>query len=46
MTNEGSMVAAVDNLVKVIGDRGIGPANNAGIITGGPLEFLPLSEIR
>lgn len=47
VTDETSIVSAVDNIVKAAGSRGLfGLVNNAGIAVGGPLEFLPLSEIR
>ncbi len=47
VTNETSIAAAVDNIVKAAGHKGLyGLVNNAGIVVGGPLEFLPLSEIR
>ncbi len=47
VTDESSIASAVDNIVKAAGSRGLfGLVNNAGIAVGGPLEFLPLSEIR
>jgi NAD(P)-dependent dehydrogenase (short-subunit alcohol dehydrogenase family) len=47
VTSETSIAAAVDNVVKAAGYKGLfGLVNNAGIGVGGPLEFLPLSEIR
>jgi NAD(P)-dependent dehydrogenase (short-subunit alcohol dehydrogenase family) len=47
VTNETSISAAVDNVVKVSGYKGLhGLVNNAGIVVSGPLEFLPLSEIQ
>ncbi len=47
VTDETSIASAVDIIVKAAGSRGLfGLVNNAGIAVGGPLEFLPLSEIR
>ncbi len=47
VTNETSIATAVDKIVKAGGYKGLfGLVNNAGIVVGGPLEFLPLSEIR
>ncbi len=47
VTDETSIVTAVDNIVKAVGSNGLfGLINNAGIVIGGPLEFFPLSEIR
>lgn len=47
VTDEASTTAAADNVAKAVGDGGLfGLVNNAGIVVGGPLEFLPLSEIR
>jgi NAD(P)-dependent dehydrogenase (short-subunit alcohol dehydrogenase family) len=47
VTDETSIAAAVDNVVKAAGYKGLfGLVNNAGIVVGCPLEFFPLSEIR
>jgi len=47
VTDEASTTAAADIVAKAVGDVGLfGLVNNAGIVVGGPLEFLPLSEIR
>jgi NAD(P)-dependent dehydrogenase (short-subunit alcohol dehydrogenase family) len=47
VTSEASIATAVESVAAAIGDQGLaGLVNNAGIVVGGPLEFLPLSEIR
>lgn len=47
VTDGASAVAAADRVAKEVGNAGLsGLVNNAGIVVGGPLEFLPLSEIR
>jgi NAD(P)-dependent dehydrogenase (short-subunit alcohol dehydrogenase family) len=47
VTNEASIAAAADKIADTVGYKGLfGLVNNAGIVVGGPLEFLPLSEIR
>jgi NAD(P)-dependent dehydrogenase (short-subunit alcohol dehydrogenase family) len=47
VTDGASVSAAANEVVRAIGDAGIsGLVNNAGIVVSGPLEFLPLSEIR
>jgi NAD(P)-dependent dehydrogenase (short-subunit alcohol dehydrogenase family) len=47
VTNETSITAAVDHVVKVSEYKGlVGLVNNAGIGVSGPFEFLPISEIR
>src|SRR5271169_5091661 len=47
VTDEATLVAAVGQVAKAVGDEGLsGLVNNAGIAVGGPLEFLPISEIR
>lgn len=47
VTSEDSIAAAVDSVAAAIGDQGLaGLVNNAGIGVCGPLEFLPLAEIR
>ena len=47
VTDSASVAAAADRVAKTAGSTGLsGLVNNAGIAVGGPLEFLPLSEIR
>ncbi len=47
VTNAGSIAAAVATLDAQLGDAGLnGLVNNAGIAIGGPLEVLPINEIR
>ncbi|HZR46852.1 MAG TPA: SDR family oxidoreductase [Candidatus Manganitrophaceae bacterium] len=47
VTDEGSMTAAAETVAATVGDAGLfGLVNNAGIAVAGPLEFLPLFEIR
>jgi NAD(P)-dependent dehydrogenase (short-subunit alcohol dehydrogenase family) len=47
VTDEATLVAAGGQVAKAVGDEGLsGLVNNAGIAVGGPLEFLPISEIR
>lgn len=47
VTDAGSIAAAVATLDAQLGDGGLGGlVNNAGIAIGGPLEVLPLDEIR
>ena len=47
VTNAGSIAAAVATLEAQLGDAGLnGLVNNAGIAIGGPLEVLPMNEIR
>jgi len=47
VTDRASADAAADRVAKAVGTAGLsGLVNNAGIAVGGPLEFLPLSEIR
>jgi NAD(P)-dependent dehydrogenase (short-subunit alcohol dehydrogenase family) len=46
-TNADSIAAAVATLDAQLGDAGLnGLINNAGIAIGGPLEVLPMNEIR
>jgi len=47
VTDSDSALAAADRVASSVGSMGLsGLVNNAGIVVGGPLEFLPLSEIR
>jgi NAD(P)-dependent dehydrogenase (short-subunit alcohol dehydrogenase family) len=47
VTDSTTAAAAADHVAKAVGNTGLsGLVNNAGIAVGGPLEFLPLSEIR
>jgi NAD(P)-dependent dehydrogenase (short-subunit alcohol dehydrogenase family) len=47
VTNESQIQAAVKEVESVVGEAGMwGLVNNAGIVVAGPLEFLPVSEIR
>ncbi len=47
VTSEDSIARASEEMAMVIGDSGLdGLVNNAGISVGGPLELLPLSEVR
>lgn len=47
VTNEASIARAAEQAVEATGDEGLGGlVNNAGISVAGPLEFLPLEELR
>lgn len=47
VTDETSIKAAVDTVASSVGEAGLaGLVNNAGIGVGGPLEFLPIEELR
>jgi NAD(P)-dependent dehydrogenase (short-subunit alcohol dehydrogenase family) len=47
VTDHDSIMAAADLVTKAIGNRGLmGLINNAGLAIGGPLEFLPLADLR
>jgi NAD(P)-dependent dehydrogenase (short-subunit alcohol dehydrogenase family) len=47
VTDHDSIVAAADLVAKTVGSRGLrGLINNAGMAIGGPLEFLPLADLR
>jgi NAD(P)-dependent dehydrogenase (short-subunit alcohol dehydrogenase family) len=47
VTDHGSVEAAARTVGTAVGDRGLaGLVNNAGIVIGGPLEYLPLDELR
>jgi NAD(P)-dependent dehydrogenase (short-subunit alcohol dehydrogenase family) len=47
VADEASVAAAADQVAGAVGSAGLaGLVNNAGIVVGGPLEFLPVAEIR
>ncbi len=47
VTDENSISAAVKLVEKELGEDGLyGLVNNAGIVVSGPLEFLPIAELR
>ncbi len=47
VTDEASIARAAEQAVEATGDEGLGGlVNNAGISVAGPLEFLPLDELR
>ena len=47
VTDSVSALAAADRVAGAVGSAGLsGLVNNAGIVVAGPLEFLPLSELR
>lgn len=47
VTDAGSIAAAAESVAATVGERGLaGLVNNAGIALGGPIEFLPLDELR
>jgi len=47
VTDEASVVDAAGRAADALGEAGLsGLVNNAGIVVSGPLEFLPITEIR
>jgi NAD(P)-dependent dehydrogenase (short-subunit alcohol dehydrogenase family) len=47
VTDEQSIAAAAEEVSREVGDAGlVGLVNNAGIAIPGPLEYLPLEELR
>lgn len=47
VTDEGNVAAVKDHVADVVGDAGLaGLMNNAGIAVSGPLEFVPLADLR
>jgi len=47
VTDITSITVAVDTVTTAVGETGLtGLVNNAGIVVAGPLEFLPITEIR
>ena len=47
VTDAAQLAAAAEQVAQAVGDKGLsGLVNNAGIAVGGPLEYLPLEDIR
>lgn len=47
VTNQGTIDAARGRIEEKTGERGmVGIVNNAGIVVAGPMEFVPLDELR
>lgn len=47
VTDAAAITAAADAVTTAVGEAGLtGLVNNAGITRGGPLEFLPVAELR
>ena len=47
VTDESSIASAASAVSKVVGERGLaGLVNNAGITVPGPIEFLPIEDVR
>jgi NAD(P)-dependent dehydrogenase (short-subunit alcohol dehydrogenase family) len=47
VTDTASIQSAAENVTKAVGERGlVGLVNNAGIAVVGPLEFLPIDDLR
>ena len=47
VTKPDTITAATEIITTAVGSRGLqGVINNAGIAVGGPLEFLPIAELR
>ena len=47
VTDQDGVVAAAREVGEAVGERGVaGLVNNAGMSVGGPLEFLPLDDLR
>jgi NAD(P)-dependent dehydrogenase (short-subunit alcohol dehydrogenase family) len=47
VTDSGSIDAAAKTVSAEVGEQGLaGLVNNAGIVVGGPVEFLPIDELR
>ena len=47
VTDAGSIAGAARTVAAVVGGRGLaGLVNNAGIVVPGPLEFLPIGDLR
>ena len=47
VTDESSIASAANAVSKVVGERGLaGLVNNAGITVPGPIEFLPIEDVR
>ncbi len=47
VTDDASIASAAELVGKAVGDSGLaGLVNNAGVAIAGPLEFLPIAELR
>jgi NAD(P)-dependent dehydrogenase (short-subunit alcohol dehydrogenase family) len=47
VTDSGQIEAAREQIAEAVGDEGlVGLVNNAGVGGGGPIEFMPLDELR
>ncbi len=47
VTDAGQIAAAAETVGRAVGDAGLaGLVNNAGIVVAGPLEILPLDQLR
>ncbi len=47
VTDAASIAAAVEQVARVVGEAGLaGLVNNAGVTAAGPLEYLPLDDLR
>lgn len=47
VTDAGQIAAAAETVCRTVGDAGLaGLVNNAGIVVAGPLEILPLDQLR
>ena len=47
VTDEKSIASAREQVAEAVGERGLaGLVNNAGVGGGGPIEFIPLDELR
>jgi NAD(P)-dependent dehydrogenase (short-subunit alcohol dehydrogenase family) len=47
VTDPASIAAAASTISTVVGETGLaGLVNNAGIVVGGPLEFIPIADLR
>lgn len=47
VTNATSITAAVEHITQAVGEAGlVGLVNNAGMTAAGPLEYLPLGDLR
>jgi NAD(P)-dependent dehydrogenase (short-subunit alcohol dehydrogenase family) len=47
VTNEAIIAAAVKTVTQAVGETGlVGLVNNAGIVAPGPLEYLPIQDLR
>lgn len=47
VTDAGSILTAAETVAGAVGSRGLsGLVNNAGVVVGGPLEFIPVELLR